>query len=88
MARQLDTNADDGLALGNAAAAGLAGAAAGALIGSAIPVIGTAIGAAVGGAIGLIGGAISDAVGGTAVEAETDALEKLEKAYAEDNTIL
>ena len=88
MARQLDTNADDGLALGNAAAAGLAGAAAGALIGSAIPIIGTAIGAAVGGAIGLIGGAISDAVGGTAVEAETDALEKLEKAYAEDNTIL
>ena len=88
MARQLDTNADDGLALGNAAAAGLAGAAAGALIGSAIPIIGTAIGAAVGGAIGLIGGAISDAVVGTAVEAETDGLEKLEKAYAEDNTIL
>ena len=88
MARQLNTNADNGLALGNTAAAGLAGAAAGALIGSAIPVIGTAIGAAVGGAIGLIGGFISDAVKGTAVEAETDALEKLEKAYAEDNTIL
>ena len=88
VARQLDTNADDGLAFGNTLAAGAAGAAAGALIGSAIPIIGTAIGAAVGGVIGLIGGAISDAVGGTAVDAETEALEKLEKAYAEDNTIL
>ena len=88
MARSLDTNLDDGVALGNAVAAGAAGAAAGALIGSIVPVIGTALGAAIGGLGGLIAGAISDATTGTATDAETDALERLEKAYLEDDTIL
>ena len=88
VARNLNTRDDDATHANNTLAAGAAGAAAGALIGSAIPIIGTALGAVVGGLVGVIGGAITTAVVGNETEAESDALEKLEKAYLEDDTIL
>lgn len=83
-ARELDTKSDNGRNVGNVASTGGAGAAAGALIGSVIPVIGTAIGALIGGAIGLIGGSITQAVVGAKSEAELDAFDKLTQ-YVEKN---
>ena len=59
--------------------------AAGALAGSFIPVIGTAVGAVVGAIGGVIGQAI---VGGTASSSEDKALEALESAYMQDETVL
>jgi phage tail tape-measure protein len=96
MARKLDSNADDDEEGGNVLAATGAGAGAGALIGagigSIVPVIGTAVGAAVGAligtAVGAIGGAIAQSSTGASDEKENAALESLEKAYLEDDTIL
>ena len=81
----LKSNADAKAHTANIGVTTAAGAGAGALIGSAIPVIGTAIGAAVGAGVGLIGGAVTAALGGADSEKEQRALDKLVDAY-QDNS--
>jgi len=73
----------------NGAMAVGAGAGAGALIGAGIGSLGGPIGAAVGAAIGAAVGLIAGiATSNASSKAETDALEALEKAYLEDETVL
>ena len=92
MARTLNSKSDNDEIAMNVAAATASGAAAGALIGTVVPGIGNAIGAGVGAIVGAIAGLTTGIVAtletGAADEQEADALEKLEKAYLEDNTIL
>lgn len=88
LARQLDSKGEDWQHVDNSIGAGLTGAAAGALIGSAFPVIGTAIGAAVGGIAGVITGALGSSIPDkVSTDEESLALKKLQKAYEEDSSI-
>ena len=92
MSRELWTSKDAGLTAANIGAATAAGAGAGALLGTVIPGIGNAVGAGIGALVGLAAGAITGVVAtvstGIGREAENEALEKLEEAYLEDDTIL
>jgi hypothetical protein len=92
MSRELWTSRDTGLSAANIGAATVAGGAAGAALGTVLPGIGNVAGwvvGMIGGALtGVISGAIATFATGISREAENEALEKLEKAYLEDDTIL
>lgn len=96
MARTLKSTSDIGVKAGNTAVGGILGAAGAGLVagGTAGLIAGSATGpvalitAAIGASIGLISGIVTGIVQETSTETENDALEELEKAYLEDNSIL
>ena len=88
MSRKLSSNADFETSRNNALGATASGAAIGAAIGSVVPVIGTLAGAIGGAIIGGIGGVIANSIVGISDTTENDALEKLEAAYLQDDTVL
>lgn len=93
-ARELKSKSDIAMKGANAAGAGIlggigaglvTGAAAGAIGGAGVFSVPAAI---IGGVVGAIAGGVIGAVSSTSTEEENEALEKLEKAYLKDETVL
>ena len=101
LARDTTSKSDDGMQAANLAGSALTGVSGGALIGAGIggifgggalswltAPVGAMIGAAVGGLGGLITGLVGNDSTGVAGDAETQAIQKIAKAYQQDSSIL